>query len=378
MSWERICQNCSFCQAKTGLLRTRSVCVAPDGRRGEVHASDAACPAFRMTPKAGFGLRGRWGEGVSRSREASHADEPAARAATHLSPAGGAAKLGGSSKRGAPMLQLACDVHTHTLYSRHAYSTIEENVRAAAELHLELLGSTDHYSSMLFSEVGSMERAQGYDLRDFQYFMNYGAWPRVWRGVRLLHGCEADVVDLDGHLFGHDVPLTHEINGNPLHRQLTLKERVFQGCDYVIASVHCDEFARGASLAQTTRMYVRALEDPKVLILGHAGRAGVPFDVGEVLAVAREKGKLVEINEATLASHPSATSTCRRLAERCAEEGVMISTGTDSHISCGIGHFDHVRSMLEEIGFPRKLVATRDAETFLGVLERAVGTSVEE
>ena len=32
------------------------------------------------------------------------------------------------------------DVHTHTLYSRHAYSTIEENVRAAAEAGLEILG----------------------------------------------------------------------------------------------------------------------------------------------------------------------------------------------------------------------------------------------
>lgn len=272
------------------------------------------------------------------------------------------------------MLQLACDVHTHTLYSRHAYSTIEENVRAAAELRLELLGSTDHYSSMLFSEVGSMERAQGYDLRDFQYFMNYGAWPRVWRGVRLLHGCEADVVDLDGHLFGHDVPLTHEINGNPLHRQLTLKERVFQGCDYVIASVHCDEFARGASLAQTTRMYVRALEDPKVLILGHIGRSAVPFDMDEVLAVAKDLGKLIEINEATLVSHQEASGACRRIAERCAELGVMVSTGTDAHISCDIGRLDRVRSLLGEIGFPQRLVATRDAETFMGVLSRARGT----
>ena len=51
----------------------------------------------------------------------------------------------------------------------------------------------------------------------------------------------------------------------------------------------------------------------------------------------------------------------------------MISTGTDAHISYGIGRFDHVRSMLEEIRFPQKLVATRDAQTFLGVLERAIG-----
>ena len=42
-------------------------------------------------------------------------------------------------------MKLKCDVHTHTLYSRHAYSTILENVAAAKEAGLELLGSTDHF-----------------------------------------------------------------------------------------------------------------------------------------------------------------------------------------------------------------------------------------
>lgn len=44
------------------------------------------------------------------------------------------------------MIEIKCDVHTHTLYSRHAFSTIEENVRAASEQGLELLATTDHYS----------------------------------------------------------------------------------------------------------------------------------------------------------------------------------------------------------------------------------------
>ena len=36
---------------------------------------------------------------------------------------------------------IKCDTHTHTLFSKHAYSTIEENVRAAAEAGMELLFS---------------------------------------------------------------------------------------------------------------------------------------------------------------------------------------------------------------------------------------------
>ena len=48
-------------------------------------------------------------------------------------------------------MNLVSDVHTHTLFSRHAYSTIQENVTAAKAQGLELLGSTDHFSSMLFT-----------------------------------------------------------------------------------------------------------------------------------------------------------------------------------------------------------------------------------
>ena len=48
------------------------------------------------------------------------------------------------------MLQNHCDIHTHTLYSRHAYSTVRENVLAARDAGLELLGIADHFSDMLF------------------------------------------------------------------------------------------------------------------------------------------------------------------------------------------------------------------------------------
>ena len=67
------------------------------------------------------------------------------------------------------MLRIACDVHTHTLYSRHAYSTIEENVRAAREASLELLGSTDHFSRMVYAPRGTAGDER-FDVRDYQYY----------------------------------------------------------------------------------------------------------------------------------------------------------------------------------------------------------------
>ncbi|MEE1158789.1 MAG: phosphatase [Atopobiaceae bacterium] len=265
-----------------------------------------------------------------------------------------------------------CDVHTHTLYSRHAYSTIAECVAAARLAGIELLGSTDHYSVMTSTTPIDCPTYA----RDFQYFINFNIWPRIWDGVYVLHGVEADIVDLDGHLFGWDITLREGITVAAFRNASTLKKYVWRTIDYAIASIHNSDFTREATLTETTSMYIRALEDPKVLILGHPGRAGVPFDVDEVLLAAKELGKLIEINEHSFNAKYAHRSvpTCRQIAERCAELGVMVSTGTDAHIACDIGRFDATRTLFDEIHFPEELIATRNKDTFLAVLDN-LGTS---
>lgn len=158
---------------------------------------------------------------------------------------------------------LSCDIHTHTLFSAHAYSTIEENVYWAAERGLQVLGSADHLSSMV--------TACPNDLRSYQFFINQDIWPRIWSGVLVLRGAEADIVSLDGSLFGEDIPVDFDIAGDPFSRQHSLFDLVTRNLDYLVASVHNPQFAEGATLAQTTQMYINALEHPKVFMLGHTG-----------------------------------------------------------------------------------------------------------
>ena len=109
---------------------------------------------------------------------------------------------------------LSCDIHTHTMFSAHAYSTIEENVYWAAERGLQVLGSADHLSSMVTPCPD--------DLRSYQFFINQDIWPRIWSGVLVLRGAEADIVSLDGSLFGEDTPVTLDIAGDSYSRQHSL------------------------------------------------------------------------------------------------------------------------------------------------------------
>lgn len=260
-------------------------------------------------------------------------------------------------------MRVLCDVHTHTIFSRHAYSTIEENVRAAAACGCELLGSTDHFSDMLF-ETQSM--------KNFQHFINTPVWPREWHGVTLLRGCEIDIVDTQGRLFADDIVLKSLITGASF-RERTLQEDVLSSCDYAIASLHRSDFIAHNTPVQNTEMYIKALEHPKVLILGHIGRSGADLDIDALVEAARDMHKLIEINACTLLSsrRTRAHERCRTLAERCAELGCSISVGSDAHISTEIGQLDAVTNLLEEIHFPEELIACSSRDRFLGALESA-------
>ena len=255
--------------------------------------------------------------------------------------------------------QIKCDIHTHTLFSRHAYSTIAENVAAARARGLELLGSADHFSAMLFPEP---------HIRNFQFFLNQTVWPRMWDGVALLRGMEADIVSLSGTLFGRDIACPRSIVDRAYKNELPLFERMVMDLDYVVASVHNGDFAREATIAQTTAMYCAVLENPHVLVLGHTGRSGIPYDLDEVLGQAKRLNKLIEINNHSLEGRGRHRKTCRTIAERCAELGVGIVVSSDAHIAPAIGDFPFAQDLLGEIHFPPELIMNRDRAALVDAL----------
>lgn len=271
------------------------------------------------------------------------------------------------------MLQNLCDTHTHTLYSRHAYSTIRENVLEAAGQGLELLASTDHFGNLLFPTE---------DVREFQFFVNYNTWPRVWEGVRLLHGLEADIVDLDGNLYGWNIILERSITGDLFQNPMTLLKSSTRRCDYLIASIHGKDFTREATRSQMTEMYLKALNQRKVLMLGHIGRSNLDIEFRPIIEEAARLHKLIEINEHSF-DMGKFSERCIEIAKLCAEVGCKVAVNTDAHICTCIGRAPRALAMLESIDFPQELIATSNASSFMesyyaGLGEAAVQIAFDE
>ena len=84
-------------------------------------------------------------------------------------------------------MKVLLDVHTHTVASGHAFSTLQEMVRTAADKGLQILGITEHTGGI----PGTCSPI---------YFRNLPVVPRLMYGVELLLGAEINIVDYEGSL----------------------------------------------------------------------------------------------------------------------------------------------------------------------------------
>lgn len=221
------------------------------------------------------------------------------------------------------------DMHTHTIASGHAYSTLQENIAAAREKGLMYLGLSEHGPAVA-GAPGPI------------YFQNYKIIPRQYGELRLFCGIEANITDVEGHL---------DLDAFTLERM-----------DYCIASMHTLVLSPG-SVKDNTRAAVRAMENPLVKILGHPDDSRYPMDYEELVRAAAELRTVLEVNNSSLhplSSRKGARENIHTMLEACMRYQVSIIVGTDSHVSSAIGDFTQADELLREADFPAELIVNAD------------------
>ena len=160
--------------------------------------------------------------------------------------------------------------HNHTNES-DGTATLEQMAEAARKLGYQFLGIADHSQSLNVANGLSIERVK-------KQQKQIDAYNARQTGLHLFKGTECDIL-IDGSL---DYP-----------------DDVLASFDYVVASVHTHFHLPPEEM---TRRIVRAVQHPKVTMLGHATgrlllkRDGYKVDLEAVLQAAAKSGTMIEIN----------------------------------------------------------------------------------
>lgn len=221
-------------------------------------------------------------------------------------------------------MKIAGDTHTHTLLCQHAYSTLLENIEAAAAAGHRFLATTEHGPAMPGAP------------HDW-YFENLRkAVPRELLGVVVIKGCEANIMDQAGTL---DVP-----------------EAGLKKLDLVIASMHRVTFPQGTTPEERTAAWRGVAKNPRVDIIGHLGDPRFKSDYEAAVRAFREGGQAVELNASSSKSRPGSEENCCRIAALCKELGVPVVLSSDAHFCASIGEVEPAAAIAQKAGIPEEQI----------------------
>ena len=229
------------------------------------------------------------------------------------------------------------DVHTHTIVSGHAYSTIQEMAKEAANQKLQILGITEHAPGI----PGTCDPI---------YFRNLHVVPREMYGVRLLLGAELNILDKDG--------------------TLDLDEDYYRILDLRIAGIHalCWD---GGTCEENTQGMLNVIRNPWVQIISHPGDGTADLNFEPLVIASGEHKTLLEINNSSLIpsrGKVQAYTNNLEILRLSRKHDVPVILGSDAHVSFSIADYKYLWKMIDEANFPKELIMNYWPDEFLAYI----------
>lgn len=235
------------------------------------------------------------------------------------------------------MYNIIADLHTHSLASTHAYSTIREMVDSAAEKGLKAIAITDH--------ARTMPGAPGP-----WFFNSMHELPLLYRGILLIAGMEANVIDLNG--------------------TLDINETERRDVNWLVASIHNLGLPglENPTVEKCTQLWLNIAHDPKVNVIGHSGSPEFRYDYETVIPEFGRNHKLVEINAHSFEVRKANIPNCREIALCCKKYRVPIIVSSDAHFETQVKDHTAALEMLREIAFPEELILNANTNRLIEYL----------
>lgn len=235
-------------------------------------------------------------------------------------------------------MQTLLDVHTHTLVSGHAFSTLTEMCTTAQAKGLKLFGITEHAPNL----PGTCTSI---------YFRNLRMVPRQWGEMRLLLGAELNIMDTNG--------------------TLDEDEGYFSQLEIRIAGIHrlC---WKGGTVEENTQGMINAIRNPVTNIISHPGDGSAALLFEPIVLAAKESRTLLEINNSSLNPNRSCCAASLvnypEILRLCKKYEVPVILGSDAHIHFDIANYQNIWPLLQQTEFPEQLIVNDKPDLFLSFL----------
>lgn len=230
-------------------------------------------------------------------------------------------------------MKFYADFHTHTVACGHAFSTVQENAKAAQEKSLKYLAITEHGPTV----PGGPHP---------YFFGNMRVIPTELNGVNVLRGVELNIQDTLGTV---DLPA----------------ETIYQ-MDIVLAGLHPSTGYEGSTINENTEAMVNAIYNPLIDIIVHPDNENYLIDIPTVVKAAKENNTLLEINNSSFADNrpgrKNSYEYCKKIVVEAKRQELVLVLGSDAHFSQDVGNFDLAKRLIEDVRLPEELILNSSIE----------------
>lgn len=240
---------------------------------------------------------------------------------------------------------ILADLHTHTIFSKHAYSTLSENVKEAGEKGIKYLAVTDHY----FVQNDAIEFKN--DLARIMYA--HEVVPR--NGVIVLSGAEFNLMQ----------PLGTQIKLEKFYKNVLWRPVGAHSWTMKFENSLADDFYKGFKmLFDGNSGYVKPTafchierKFNKCMDSVNARNA-----MRKIVDLAVEKGIYLEINESSIARgwYNGNIERMKEWVPYAKERGARFCLGTDAHYCESVGDFTNVIAFVNEMGISKNDILNCD------------------
>ena len=238
--------------------------------------------------------------------------------------------------------KIMADLHTHTVASLHAYSTVKENVMEARRKGLKYLAVTDHYYHTGTKIEKKNERARIVYLNNYVY----------GDGVKVIPGLEANV----------NQSLQDKVKVVPwrpvgvhswfIDREKATPKNIFNGFVESYMRGDCTAFAH---------------IEREIWAINHGKYLNDPLHkdlkklLESIVVFAKENNIFLELNESSLRTNEKGgVERIKYWLDIARNLGCKIYLGTDAHYCNRVGDFTEAVKILNAVEYPEDLILNCD------------------